>query len=81
MDLARRGARVILACRDVKKGEEAAKEIRQKSGNKNVVVEYLDLSSLKVIKEFSERIIKNEERLDILINNAGKIAIEMIFII
>lgn len=72
LDLARRGARVILACRDVDKAERrAASEIRGVSGNGNVSVERLDLASLKSVREFAERINANESRLDILINNAG----------
>jgi retinol dehydrogenase-12 len=72
LGLAKRGARVILACRDLKKAEEAAVEIRHKSGNKNVVVERLDLASLKSVEEFAKRINQNEKFINLLINNAGK---------
>ena len=71
LDLALRGARVILACRDVKKAIKAADEIREKSGNGNVITEYLDLSSLETVKAFAKKMIEQEERIDILINNAG----------
>eukprot|EP00058_Branchiostoma_floridae_P027906 XP_002613397.1 hypothetical protein BRAFLDRAFT_118764 [Branchiostoma floridae] len=70
-DLARRGARVILACRNVTKAEEAAEDIRKTTGNGNVVVLKLDLSSLASVREFAAGINEKEERLDILINNAG----------
>lgn len=71
IDLAKRGARVILACRSQSKGDNAVKDIIQASSNKNVVFRSLDLASFKSIKQFAANIHKNEERLDILINNAG----------
>ncbi|XP_043532983.1 retinol dehydrogenase 12-like [Chiloscyllium plagiosum] len=71
-DLAQRGARVILACRDLEKAGKAAKEIRKASGNGNVVVQKLDLASLQSVRSFANKITETETRLDILINNAGK---------
>lgn len=73
LDLARRGARVILACRDLNRALKSADEIRKKTGNGNVFVEILDLASFDSIRQFSEKINKQEERIDILINNAGKL--------
>ncbi|XP_060709154.1 retinol dehydrogenase 13 isoform X1 [Hemiscyllium ocellatum] len=70
-DLAKRGARVILACRDLEKAGQAAKEIRKESGNGNVVVQKLDLASLQSVRSFANKITETETRLDILINNAG----------
>ncbi|XP_019643816.1 PREDICTED: retinol dehydrogenase 13-like [Branchiostoma belcheri] len=70
-DLAKRGARVILACRDPKRAEEAAAEIRKDTGNGNVVVEKLNLASLNSVREFAAKFNADESRLDILINNAG----------
>ncbi|XP_071962335.1 retinol dehydrogenase 14-like [Antedon mediterranea] len=71
LDLATREARVILACRDVQKGENAAKYIRKYTPDGEVVVKILDLASMKSIRSFSEDILKTENRLDVLINNAG----------
>ncbi|XP_013865873.1 retinol dehydrogenase 13 [Austrofundulus limnaeus] len=71
MDMAQRGARVILACRDMTKARLAADEIRQKSGNGNVTVKKLDLASLQSVRDLAKDVQQNEERLDILINNAG----------
>ncbi|XP_062384959.1 retinol-DH_like_SDR_c domain-containing protein [Sardina pilchardus] len=70
-DLALRGARVVLACRDMRRGEKAASEIRWSTGNGNVVVRQLDLSSLRSVREFASKLSATEDRLDILINNAG----------
>ena len=71
MNLAQRGARVILACRDIKKAIKSAEEIRKNSGNGNIITEYLDLASLESVKKFAKKINEQEERIDILINNAG----------
>lgn len=73
LDLAKRNAHVILACRDPKRGQDAVDKIKTESKNENVELELLDLASLKSIKEFSQRILKKLDRLDILINNAGLI--------
>ena len=102
LDLARRGARVLLLCRNTEKGEIAAKSIRDQisseislqnharshSGIKtlrnvddggesgiiykpDIHVYHLDLASTRCIRDCAKNIIKNESRIDILINNAG----------
>lgn len=70
-DLASRGAKVIIACRDETRGKLARDEIEKVSGNKNVHFMQLDLSSFQNIRDFAKKFIAQEERLDILINNAG----------
>lgn len=70
-DLARRGARVIIACRDEKKSEEAINDIVQTTGNPNVEFRYLDLFKPSSIREFAANFNKTVDRLDILVNNAG----------
>ena len=71
LDLARRQARVILACRSLEKGEQAVKEILSKVKDAVLVVKNLDLSSLASVRTFAGEILKEEGRLDVLINNAG----------
>ncbi|XP_067289060.1 dehydrogenase/reductase SDR family member 13 [Pseudorasbora parva] len=71
LDLARRGARVILACRDESRAQAAVTHIQRETGNKEVVYMHLDLASLKSVRSFAENFLKKESRLDILINNAG----------
>ena len=75
-DFVVRNARVILACRNTEKGEEAARHIRRETKNQNVVVKKLDLSSLKSVRDFMTDIIQNEHRLDILVNNAGVVGMQ-----
>ena len=71
IDMAKRQARVIMACRSVERGERAVEEVRRASGSTNVVFQQLDLASLTSVRRFSERVLKEESRIDILINNAG----------
>ncbi|XP_010730056.3 retinol dehydrogenase 13 [Larimichthys crocea] len=70
-ELAQRGGRIIMGCRDMEKCEAAAKEIRGKTLNHHVYACRLDLASLKSIREFAEKIKQEEQRVDVLINNAG----------
>jgi NAD(P)-dependent dehydrogenase (short-subunit alcohol dehydrogenase family) len=62
---------VIIACRDVQKGETAAQYIRIKNPKANVIVMKVDLSSLSSVREFSKSVAEQESKIDILINNAG----------
>uniref|UniRef100_A0A667X074 Dehydrogenase/reductase (SDR family) member 13b.1 n=1 Tax=Myripristis murdjan TaxID=586833 RepID=A0A667X074_9TELE len=71
IDLAKRGARVILACRSQQRGEAALAEVKRESGSSQVVFMQLDLASLKSVRDFAETFLKAEPRLDLLINNAG----------
>lgn len=70
-DLARRGAKVILACRDHKRGTTARNKIIKSTGNQNITFKNLDLASFKSVRAFADDILKSETRLDVLINNAG----------
>ena len=70
--LAMRGARVIIACRDVDKAEKAVREIKFKSHSLNVLHMGLDLANLRSVREFCKSFLQREKRLDILINNAGE---------
>ncbi|XP_031716854.1 retinol dehydrogenase 11-like isoform X2 [Anarrhichthys ocellatus] len=71
VDLAKRGARVILACRDMDRGNKAAEEVKKRSGNDNVIVKKLDLASLQSVRQLAKDVLASEGRLDVLINNAG----------
>ncbi|KAG8198096.1 hypothetical protein JTE90_020921 [Oedothorax gibbosus] len=71
LDLAQRGARVILACRDQEKAHKALVDIRSKSSSGVLKVMELDLASFDSIRKFADEFMQSEDRLDILINNAG----------
>ncbi|KAI9543906.1 Retinol dehydrogenase 14 [Dissostichus eleginoides] len=66
-------ARVIIACRDRRGAEEAAKDIRKQAGPEQgeVVIKHLDLASLTSVRRFCEEIKEEESKVDVLINNAG----------
>ncbi|XP_049544661.1 retinol dehydrogenase 14 isoform X2 [Anopheles darlingi] len=70
-DLARRGARIIMACRNMETAKQARDEIVQETNNQNVVLLPLDLSSQGSIREFAAEVLRTERKLDVLIHNAG----------
>lgn len=64
--LAASGAHVVLACRDVAKGQRVAAEIGD-----NAEVRRLDLADLASVREFASGI----DKVDVLVNNAGVMAV------
>ena len=71
-EISKKGARVILLCRNIDKAESAASEISNDTGNPVDVIK-LDLSSLTSVRECAQILLEKEEQIDILINNAGNI--------
>ncbi len=71
LGLARRGATVILACRDEVKGAAAAGLIRRDYPDAATSVLGLDLASLASVREAAATLHDRHARLDLLINNAG----------
>jgi NAD(P)-dependent dehydrogenase (short-subunit alcohol dehydrogenase family) len=68
-ELARHGAEVVVACRDTRKGEDAAAEIAAVASGPKPRVSELDLSSLESVRHFAEE--HSGRPLDLLVNNAG----------
>ncbi|KAK7056346.1 hypothetical protein VNI00_002900 [Paramarasmius palmivorus] len=66
--------RLIMCCRNQKKGEEAVSKLSADTGYKNAEVWTLDLASFASVKSFVDRFEKEGERLDVLIENAGATA-------
>jgi len=73
--LARRGATVVLACRDPGKAERAAGQVRGRAGRADVRVIRLDLARLASVRQAADEIRSACPRLDLLINNAGVMAV------
>jgi NAD(P)-dependent dehydrogenase (short-subunit alcohol dehydrogenase family) len=71
LELARNGAEVILAGRNKEKGAEAVQQIRNSVSSANIRFEEVDLASLASVQAFGERMNKERQGLDLLINNAG----------
>lgn len=74
IDLAIRGAKIYIACRNPSKCETARADIINATQNQNVQGLQLDLASFESIHNFSRNFHQLEQRLDVLINNAGTVA-------
>jgi NAD(P)-dependent dehydrogenase (short-subunit alcohol dehydrogenase family) len=73
-ELARKGARVVMACRNLEKGEAARRQIEEAAPGAQLELEALDLASLDSVRGFAERVRESHDGLDLLINNAGIMA-------
>jgi len=73
-ELARRGAKVIVATRDTVKGAEAAQAIATAFPPSNVEAAQLDLADLSSVRAFAARTRGGNDQIDLLINNAGVMA-------
>jgi NAD(P)-dependent dehydrogenase (short-subunit alcohol dehydrogenase family) len=69
--LAEKGATVLLHGRDNERGKIILDEIRQETGNQKLRFYCADLASLRQASELARRVAAEQQRLDILINNAG----------
>src|SRR4029079_15781206 len=67
-ELARHGARVMLACRDIERGKQAADDIRSRGPDADIEVRHIDLADMTSVREFGEGY---DEPLHLLVNNAG----------
>jgi NAD(P)-dependent dehydrogenase (short-subunit alcohol dehydrogenase family) len=74
-ELARHGARVLLGVRDVARGEAASGRILAESPQAQVSVVSLDMASLASIRGFAGQFVAGGSRLDVLVNNAGVMAL------
>jgi len=72
--LAAKRAHVVLACRNIQKGEQAAAEIRAAHADADIEVAELDLASLDSVRSFADRVRADHPTTDLMINNAGVMA-------
>ncbi|MFI9718414.1 oxidoreductase [Streptomyces sp. NPDC052396] len=72
-ELARRGARVVLACRDETRGRAAEELLRTQVPGAEVELARLDLADLSSVRTFATEL--KADRIDLLVNNAGVMAL------
>jgi NAD(P)-dependent dehydrogenase (short-subunit alcohol dehydrogenase family) len=75
MRLAQAGAEVALTGRNETKGREAVSKIRNQFPDANISFEALDLANLASVADFARRFATAHASLDLLINNAGVMAL------
>ncbi|GAA3159650.1 oxidoreductase [Nonomuraea salmonea] len=68
-ELSRRGAHVVLACRDPERGKAALGRMRDEVPDARLELRSLDLASLESVRAFAAS--WDHDRLDLLVNNAG----------
>jgi NAD(P)-dependent dehydrogenase (short-subunit alcohol dehydrogenase family) len=71
LELARRGASVILAARNAERGEEALRRLRAEAAGADAELRSLDLADLDSVRAFAAGV---DEPVDLLVNNAGVMA-------
>jgi len=77
LELARHGARVVLACRDEARGTAAARRLTTEVPGARVEVAALDLADLGSVRRFAESFSAAHPGLDLLVNNAGVMALPL----
>ncbi len=75
LELAKADARVVLGCRSKQRCEQAKSNILKVAPDASVTTFPLDLASFESIKEFANNVKENFDHVDVLVNNAGIMAI------
>lgn len=73
-ELARKGAHVVMAARNLEKAAAAEQDILAEIPDASLEVRQLDLGSLDSVKTFATDVVNAHDRIDILVNNAGVMA-------
>src|SRR5260221_10813598 len=71
MQLARTGAALLLHGRDETRGQRTLEEIRAQTSNPRLQWYRADFSQLSQVRALAERLAREQERIDVLLNNAG----------
>ncbi|MGM0555203.1 MAG: oxidoreductase [Myxococcota bacterium] len=74
-ELARRGARTVMACRSIDRAQAARDDISSELDTPSIDIMELDLADLSSVREFADAFEAKFDKLDLLINNAGIMAI------
>ena len=69
--VAQAGYRVVMACYHPEKGNGVCEQLKAETGNAQLEVVPLDLSSLASVAAFADRLLQQGERIELLMNNAG----------
>ncbi|MCH7959811.1 MAG: SDR family oxidoreductase [Candidatus Hydrogenedentes bacterium] len=75
LELARKGAKVVLACRSEERGRAALDRLQSELPDAHVELASLDLASLDSVRAFASGFLERHDRLELLLNNAGVMAI------
>lgn len=73
-ELAKRGARVVLACRSAEKTEPVIAEIAKATGSSQLEFAPLDLADLASVRQCAETLLANGKPIHVLVNNAGLVS-------
>ncbi|WP_040950718.1 SDR family oxidoreductase [Gorillibacterium massiliense] len=76
IELAKRGYRVVMACRHVGRGQDALAEAFKQSSSGDLDLMICDLGSLAGIRSFAAEFNRKYDKVDVLINNAGVVSIK-----
>lgn len=76
LELARKGARVVIACRSIGKGRAAVKRILSELPAAQLATVELDLADSESVERFAATVSSRMNRLDILMNNAAVVSLE-----
>jgi len=69
--LAEKGAKVYMTSRSMGKGQNAQQQIQREVAGANIELAQLDLADLSSVRKFANEFTSQEDRLDVLLNNAG----------
>ncbi|MEM6283549.1 MAG: oxidoreductase [Chloroflexota bacterium] len=73
--IAARGATIVMACRNLEKGEKARQDVLKLEPGATLDLMQLDNASLDSVRAFADAFKAKYDRLDLLLNNAGVMAI------
>ena len=74
---ARSGASVVMACRSLERAEEAQRDLLERVPAATTTILPLDVSEPESIRAFARELVERGDRLDVLINNAGIVAVPL----
>lgn len=70
------GYRILMACYDPQKAEEKRQKLIKETGNTDIEVRRIDLASLDTVAAFADYLLGRDERVSLLMNNAGTMETE-----